>query len=70
MREDFCTRFILTGRKRRLKLKYGEANYGYYRSNSEIMLIMVVILVLIVQVFQEVGSRIAHKSDRRVRDQT
>ena len=43
-------------------------NYGYYRSNSRIMLIMVVLLVLIVQVFQEAGSRIAHKSDRRVRE--
>ena len=44
-------------------------NYGYYRSNSQIMLIMVILLVLIVQIFQEAGSRIAHKSDRRVREQ-
>ena len=44
-------------------------NYGYYRSNSQVMLIMVILLVLIVQIFQEVGSRIAHKSDRRVREQ-
>ena len=44
-------------------------NYGYYRSNSQVMLIMVILLVLIVQIFQEAGSRIAHKSDRRVREQ-
>ena len=44
-------------------------NYGYYRSNSQVMLIMVVLLVLIVQIFQEAGSRIAHKSDKRIREQ-
>ena len=44
-------------------------NYGYYRSNSQIMLVMVIVLVLIVQVFQEVGSRIAHKTDKRIREQ-
>lgn len=31
-------------------------NYGYYRSRTDIMLVMVVILVLIVQVFQEIGT--------------
>lgn len=44
-------------------------NYGYYRRKSQVMLIMVILLVLIVQIFQEAGSRIAHKSDRRVREQ-
>ena len=44
-------------------------NYGYYRRNSEIMFVMVILLVLLVQGFQEVGNRIAHKSDRRVREQ-
>ena len=43
-------------------------NYGYYRNNSEIMFVMVILLVLIVQVFQEAGSRIAHRSDRRIRE--
>ena len=43
-------------------------NYGYYRSNSEVMLVMVAILVLIVQIFQEIGSRIALKSDKRIRN--
>ena len=43
-------------------------NYGYYRNNSQIMLVMVAMLVLIVQIFQEVGTRIAHRSDRRIRE--
>lgn len=43
-------------------------NYGYYRSNSEVMLLMVAVLVLIVQVFQEVGGRIAVASDKRIRN--
>lgn len=43
-------------------------NYGYYRGNSEVMLLMVAVLVLIVQVFQEVGGRIAVASDKRIRN--
>lgn len=43
-------------------------NYGYYRGNSQVMLLMVAVLVLIVQVFQEVGGRIAIASDRRIRN--
>lgn len=42
-------------------------NYGYYRSETDIMLIMVAILVLIVQVFQEIGNLISNKSDKRIR---
>lgn len=42
-------------------------NYGYYRSDSDIMLLMVALLVLIVQVFQEIGSRLALKTDKRIR---
>lgn len=42
-------------------------NYGYYRGNSQIMLIMVVILVAIVQIFQEIGSRVSTKTDKRIR---
>ena len=41
-------------------------NYGYYRYQNDIMLITVVILVLIVQLFQEVGIRCANKIDKRV----
>ncbi len=42
-------------------------NYGYYRSQTDIMLVMVAILVLIVQVFQEIGNLIANKCDKRIR---
>ena len=39
--------------------------FGYYRYEDEIMLITVVILVLVVQILQEIGMRIANSSDRR-----
>ena len=42
-------------------------NYGYYRSDSNVMLLMVAALVFIVQVFQEIGSRLALKTDKRIR---
>lgn len=42
-------------------------NYGYYRSQTDIMLIMVAVLVLVVQVFQEIGNLIARKSDKRIK---
>lgn len=42
-------------------------NYGYYRSRTDIMMVMVVILIAIVQVIQEIGSLIARKSDKRIR---
>lgn len=40
-------------------------NYGYYRYQTEIMLITVVILVIIVQVLQEFWMRTAKISDKR-----
>lgn len=42
-------------------------NYGYYRSNEAIMWVQVIILVLLVQVIQELGNRIANKTDKRIR---
>ncbi|MGI6668295.1 MAG: methionine ABC transporter permease [Acetivibrionales bacterium] len=42
-------------------------NYGYYRKQTDIMLVMVVILILIVAVFQEIGSLISRKCDKRIR---
>jgi D-methionine transport system permease protein len=42
-------------------------NYGYYRSQTDIMLIMVAVLVLVVQAFQEIGNLIARKSDKRIK---
>ncbi|MBQ3126002.1 MAG: ABC transporter permease [Clostridia bacterium] len=42
-------------------------NYGYYRYQSDVMLIIVIILVIIVQIFQEVGMRISRRYDKRIR---
>ena len=42
-------------------------NYGYYRGQVDIMLVMVLILVLIVQLIQMLGERIAKCSDKRIR---
>ena len=42
-------------------------NYGYNRYNFEIMLIAVIIIVVVVQLFQEVGLRLAKKLDKRNR---
>lgn len=40
-------------------------NYGYYRYEVDIMLITVIIMVLIVQGFQELGTRWMKRSDKR-----
>lgn len=40
-------------------------NYGYYRFQTGIMLITVVLLVVIVQIFQGIGMKIAVSLDRR-----
>lgn len=40
-------------------------NYGYYRYQTGTMMITVVLLVIIVQIFQEVGMRIVNKTDKR-----
>ena len=42
-------------------------NYGYYRYQSDMMLVTVVILVIIVQLIQEVFMRLAKKGDKRIR---
>ena len=42
-------------------------NYGYNRYNFEIMLVAVVIIVVVVQLFQEIGLRLAKKLDKRNR---
>ena len=41
-------------------------NYGYYRGQEDIMYLMVILLVVIVQVFQELGMKISKKTDRRL----
>lgn len=42
-------------------------NYGLYRYNNEIMLITIVIIVVIVQIFQEIGMMTAKKLDKRLK---
>lgn len=41
-------------------------NYGYYRYQDNVMLLTVVLLVIIVQIFQEVGMTVAKRTDRRI----
>lgn len=43
-------------------------DYGYYRYNDTVMLIAIAILIVIVQVFQEVGMLVSKKLDKRVRN--
>ena len=42
-------------------------NYGYYRYQSDVMLITVALLVVIVQIFQEGGFKLVSKVDKRLR---
>lgn len=42
-------------------------NYGYYRYQSDVMLITVALLVIIVQIFQEGGLKLVSKVDKRLR---
>lgn len=40
--------------------------YGYYRYQNDVMLITVLVLVILVQVFQEVGMKLAKAGDKRL----
>lgn len=42
-------------------------NYGYYRYNTPVMLVTVLLMVVIVQLFQEIGSRVCKRTDKRIR---
>ncbi|MDO4841932.1 MAG: methionine ABC transporter permease [Phoenicibacter congonensis] len=42
-------------------------NYGYYRYQTDIMLITVLLLVVIVQIFQEGGLALARRTDKRLK---
>lgn len=42
-------------------------NYGYYRYNTPVMLVTVLLMVIIVQLFQLIGSFIEKKVDKRSR---
>ncbi|HBD86852.1 MAG TPA: methionine ABC transporter permease, partial [Clostridiales bacterium] len=41
-------------------------NYGYHRYQEDVMFITVILLVIIVQIFQETGMRISLSSDKRI----
>lgn len=41
-------------------------NYGYYRYQTGILVATVVLLILLVQIFQEIGTRLARRSDKRL----
>ena len=41
-------------------------NYGYYRKQSDIMYVMVILMAIIVLVLQELGMRISKHTDRRL----
>lgn len=43
-------------------------NYGYYRYKYLVMIIAVVLLIVLVQLFQSVGTRVAVKSDKRLKN--
>ncbi|MFI3208004.1 MAG: methionine ABC transporter permease [Eubacteriales bacterium] len=43
-------------------------NYGYYRYEDGIMFITVIFLVVIVQIFQEIGIRTIRRTDKRIRN--
>ena len=42
-------------------------SYGYYRYQADIMLVAVVLLILLVQLFQTIGTAVATRSDKRLR---
>ena len=42
-------------------------NYGYYRYQGKMMTVTVILLIVIVQIFQGLGSRIVVKSDKRLK---
>lgn len=45
-------------------------NYGYQRTNNDIIWVCVVLTVIIVQIIQSFGMRLAHKLDRRIKHGT
>lgn len=42
-------------------------NYGYYRYKYLVMIAAVVLLIILVQIFQSVGTRLSVKSDKRLK---
>lgn len=42
-------------------------NYGYYRYKYLVMLLAVILLIILVQIFQSVGTKLSVKSDKRLK---
>ena len=42
-------------------------NYGYYRYKYLIMIAAVILLIILVQIFQSVGTKLAAKADKRLK---
>ena len=42
-------------------------NYGYYRYKDLVMILAVILLIILVQIFQSVGTLLATKSDKRLK---
>ena len=42
-------------------------NYGYYRYKYLVMIIAVIFLIILVQIFQSAGTKLAVKSDKRLK---
>lgn len=42
-------------------------NYGFYRYNTTVMFVTVIFLVIIVQLFQEIGLRLTRATDKRIK---
>lgn len=43
-------------------------NYGYYRTRYLVMYVAVIILIILVQIFQSVGTHLAVRLDKRIND--
>lgn len=43
-------------------------NYGYYRYKYLVMVIAVILLIVLVQIFQTIGTKLAVKSDKRLKN--
>lgn len=41
--------------------------YGYQRYKTDVIWVCVILTIIIVQIIQEVGTRIAHKTDKRIK---
>lgn len=45
-------------------------NYGYYRYKDLIMIAAVILLIILVQIFQSVGTKLATKTDKRLKNKS